>query len=88
MENFWRRGFGSIGRDLACRSFDIGQLCAPFFGIEVSDFLFLVEKHHRAVQQYMGIDSFAGIRTVRGAFWDLKDRPVKTHRIILGHRAL
>ena len=71
-----------------CRSFDIGQMPASFFGIEPGDFLFLVEKRYHAVEQHIDIDSFIGKGSVGRFLGDLKEVPSKVTVLSLATGAL
>ena len=48
-------GKGSIEGPFPLVDRSIEALCLRLLGVEASDFLFLVEKLHRAVQQHMEI---------------------------------
>ena len=54
----------------------------------MSDFLVLVEKLHRAVQQHMDIDSLVGIGAIGRLFGDLKERAFKGDGVVLSDGAL
>ena len=58
------------------------------FGVEASDFFFLVEKLHCAVQQHMHIDSLVGVAAIGIGFGDLKERAFKGDGRVLSHGAL
>ena len=58
------------------------------FGVEASDFFFLVEKLHCTVQKHMDIDSLIGVGAMGRFLRDLKDDSIEGDRIVVGHSTL
>ena len=58
------------------------------FGIEPCDFLFLVEKLHRPVQNHMHIDSLVGVGALGRFLRDLQYTSLKGDGVVFGHSTL
>jgi hypothetical protein len=59
-----------------------------FFGVKGGDFFCFVEKLHCAIQPDVHIDSVVGVGAMGRFLGNLKDDPIKSNGIIVGHGTL